>query len=94
VIRCGVAYAFQVSTDNWSENEGRSSPKHKNYENGQEHDSASCVGTFIPHNEAGAVFPIARSACVIATYVFEGNVSKPRQFETALFVLPVRSATG
>lgn len=48
----------------------------------------------MPHNDAGADLPLVRSAWVIATYVFAGNVSNPRQFQTAFGVLPVSSATA
>lgn len=38
--------------------------------------------------------PLASSAAFITTYVFEGNVENPRQFQTAFGLLLVRSATA
>lgn len=58
-----------------------------------DHEAAS-AGIFMPQRDAGADMPLSRRAAIIATYVFDGKVSKPRQLETAFGVLDVSSATG
>lgn len=47
----------------------------------------------MPHSDAGAVLPRSCNATIMTAYVFDGNLSKLRQFQTAFGLLPVSFAT-